>query len=200
LLNPIDQEAHDERLRTYVTFVLCGARLALPAGVSQYVVPLVQVNPVPGAPDLVYGVARLRGTSIPVLDIAARFGLPPAELKADSHLLIATAHGRDVALVCDGLPDILSVPVGSIAKSSEGLLPAGMERWAKYVVGSFAVREFTVPVLSLGALLEPDEKEQLEASLMAPEEAREGACGEVPEGAPEEAPEEAREGNEGGDT
>ncbi|MFI5016118.1 MAG: chemotaxis protein CheW [Hyphomicrobiales bacterium] len=66
-------------------------------------------TPLPRSPDFVRGVINLRGFVLPIVDLAARFGFPPAEPTAQ-HVIIVTQVGhRTIGLLVDAVSDILSV-------------------------------------------------------------------------------------------
>ncbi|HEV3505279.1 MAG TPA: chemotaxis protein CheW, partial [Actinomycetes bacterium] len=51
---------------------------ALPLGCVVEVVRMAALTPAPGAPGHVLGLLDLRGRVVPVMDLRARLGLPPA--------------------------------------------------------------------------------------------------------------------------
>ena len=96
-------------------------------------------TPLPHAPRDVLGVMNLRGSVIPIIDLAARLGMPAAQPTERSAIVVAEVHGKVVGLVVERVSDILSVspddiqpvPVVSAefdANYAEGIipLPSGM--------------------------------------------------------------------------
>ena len=69
-------------------------------------------TPVPNAPSYVLGVVNLRGTVLPVLDLAARLGLPAATPSARHVIIVAWIGERLVGLLVDAVSDIVSVSSG----------------------------------------------------------------------------------------
>ncbi len=53
------------------------------------VLNLPSLIPVPGAPPSVMGIARWRGSPVPVIDLAARLGLPPVAARSQTRLMIS---------------------------------------------------------------------------------------------------------------
>ena len=74
---------------------------ALPLRQVREVVRAVVIAALPGAPPIVEGVIDVRGELVPVLDIRARFELPPAELSASQRLVLVRTQGRKAALRVD---------------------------------------------------------------------------------------------------
>lgn len=96
-------------------------------------------TPLPHAPREVLGVMNLRGSVIPIIDLAARLDMPAAEPSERSAIIVAEVSGKVVGLVVERVSDILRVkrndiqpiPVVSAdfdASYAEGIiaLPAGM--------------------------------------------------------------------------
>ncbi len=68
----------------------------------------------PHAPSYVQGVINLRGAVVPIIDLAARFGLPPLAAH-DRNVIIVTSVGSQTAgLLIEAVTDILSIPVSDI--------------------------------------------------------------------------------------
>jgi purine-binding chemotaxis protein CheW len=60
----------------------------------------------PHAPDYVRGVINLRGTVLPIVDLAYRLGFPPAEPTARHAILVIETGRRMVGLLVDAVSDI----------------------------------------------------------------------------------------------
>lgn len=87
-------------------------------GVSDYVVPasavvqmesFTRATEVPGAAPYVAGLVQLRGRVIPVVDLRARFGLPPVARTLDSRVIVVRDGLREVALLADSAREVLSI-------------------------------------------------------------------------------------------
>jgi purine-binding chemotaxis protein CheW len=66
-------------------------------------------TPVPNSPSYVRGVINLRGAVLPVIDLAARLGLPVEE-PSPRHVIIVTKIGaRTVGMLVEAVSDILTV-------------------------------------------------------------------------------------------
>lgn len=86
-------------------------RFALPLSQVREVIRAVAMVPLPGASPIVEGIIDVRGEIVPVLDIRARFGLPPARLASTQRLVLARARARGVALRVDQVAGLERVPV-----------------------------------------------------------------------------------------
>ena len=94
---PVVQVATTELLK----FELGRQLFGIPLRDVSEVVRAVSVAPLPKAPPIIEGVINLRGTIIPVLDIRARFKLPPKGIGPSDHLVVARAKDRVVAVRVD---------------------------------------------------------------------------------------------------
>ncbi len=76
-------------------------------------------TPIPHAPRFVRGVINLRGTVLPIVDLAQRFGLPAVEPTA-RHVIIVTQIGKQMAgLLVDAVSDILSMDDNQVQPTPE---------------------------------------------------------------------------------
>lgn len=68
------------------------------------------VTPLPRAPDEVVGVINLRGTVIPIVDLAVKLGLTETQANERSAIVVAEVSNGVVGLLVDAVSDILTVP------------------------------------------------------------------------------------------
>lgn len=68
-----------------------------------------KATPMPHAPSFMRGVINLRGTVLPVMDLAERLGLPPRE-HSDRNVIIVVKHGESMTgLLVDAVSDIIAL-------------------------------------------------------------------------------------------
>ena len=73
----------------------------------------------PHAPAYVRGVINLRGQVVPILDLAARLGLPTSE-PCSRHVIVIVAVGeRVLGLLVEAVSEILSVPRDAVQPAPE---------------------------------------------------------------------------------
>lgn len=91
---------------------LSDGEYALEIARTRQVVSALPVEPLPGAPASVLGVANLRGEVVAVLDTARLLGIEPD--RGDHHVLVETGRGPCL-LTCGGRPrtGVLGDPVGA---------------------------------------------------------------------------------------
>jgi purine-binding chemotaxis protein CheW len=98
--------------------------LSFRVGDQEYSVDIMQVREIrgwtratslPHSPVYVRGVINLRGTVLPVIDLAQRLGLPQGEITDRNVIIVVDIDGRTVGLLVDAVSDILSIPHDELA-------------------------------------------------------------------------------------
>ena len=107
----------------------------------------------PRVPHYVAGVVNLRGTVLPVVDLAARLGWQATEA-TPRHAIIVTQLGDQArGLIVDSVSDIVSVPSDALqpppSTSDNSVVP--------FIEGLVAIDERMVMVLNLDTLNAGDE-------------------------------------------
>lgn len=89
----------------FVTYKLDQENYALDIDQVREVVDYTSITKVPQMPDFVRGVINLRGSVVPVVDLRAKFGLPPAERTVDTRILIVEVTVDQESTVLGALAD-----------------------------------------------------------------------------------------------
>lgn len=89
-------------------------RFGLPCSAIRELLPAVAITPLPGAPAFVDGVINVRGSLIPVYDLAARFGLPSRPIVHTDHLVVLSASERVLAVRTERVTDLVEVDVSPV--------------------------------------------------------------------------------------
>lgn len=95
-----------DKTQKFLVFTLDGQRYGIALEAVERVVRMVEITPLPGVPDFVYGVINVQGKIIPVVDLRHRFGLPPRRLELEDQLIIIYSSGRGMALVADATQEV----------------------------------------------------------------------------------------------
>ena len=90
-----------------VVFTLDDRRYGLPLPAVERVLRMVDVTPLPKAPQIVLGVVNVQGRVIPVVDMRRRFRLPARDFALTDQLVIARTARRPVALAADAVTGVL---------------------------------------------------------------------------------------------
>jgi len=68
-----------------------------------------RTTPMPHAPHYMRGVINLRGTVLPVMDLAARLNLPTQETNDRNVIIVVTLNGTLTGLLVDAVSDIVAM-------------------------------------------------------------------------------------------
>lgn len=102
--------------------------LSFRVGDQEYSVDIMSVREIrgwtratslPHSPVYVRGVINLRGTVLPVVDLALRLGLPSGEITDRNVIIVVHIEGRTVGLLVDAVSDILSISQDELAPPPE---------------------------------------------------------------------------------
>jgi purine-binding chemotaxis protein CheW len=148
--------------REVLVFEVGGQTYGLPTADVRELVRAVAITPLPGAPGVIEGVVNVRGCVLPVLDVRARFRLPPKALDPSDHFIVASAGPRGVILRVDRATHLALVDEGSV-QAPETLGPA-----AAYVSGVARLEDGLVLIHDLTSFLSAAESEALDEALRAP--------------------------------
>jgi purine-binding chemotaxis protein CheW len=116
-------------LNQLVAFILGEQKYALALTAVQRVVRMVEVTPLPKAPEIVLGVIDFQGAIIPVMNMRKRFGLPETEISLSDQLIVADTVTRRVALVVNSVTGVLERAAEEVTET-ETITPG-----AQYVEG-----------------------------------------------------------------
>ncbi len=85
---------------------------------------------VPGSEPFVAGIIQLRGRVVPVVDLRARFGLPPRATTLETRVVVGQHGERTVALVADSVREVLRIAPSEI-KAPPRLVDVGGQGFVK---------------------------------------------------------------------
>ncbi len=143
----------------FVVFTLDGQAYALHLSVVERIVRVVEVTPLPKAPEIVLGVVNVGGKIIPVIDIRKRFRLHGREIDLSDQLVIANTLHRRVALVVDSVIGVIERSVPEVT-AAEQILPN-----VKYVEGVAKLEDGMVLIHDLDKFLSLDEGKTLDDAM-----------------------------------
>jgi purine-binding chemotaxis protein CheW len=109
-LTRFDQAVAPENVPAlYVVFKVGDAEYVLPTATVVQIESYVGATAVPGAPSFVSGIVQIRGRVVPLVDLRARFRLPPAEATIDSRIVVGQSGDRVVGLLVDSGREVLKI-------------------------------------------------------------------------------------------
>jgi purine-binding chemotaxis protein CheW len=103
-------------------FSLGDMRVALHLSAVKRIVRIVEISPLPGAPEIIKGVINVQGEVIPVFNIRKRFSLSDRETELSDQIILARTSRRTVGLHVDRVNEVLEVSFENIV-AAEKILP-----------------------------------------------------------------------------
>jgi purine-binding chemotaxis protein CheW len=103
----------------HITFQVGNARYALPASQVLHIESYEIATHVPGAPAYVAGLVQVRGRLVPVVDLRARFGLPPVAHALDHRVVVVQIGTRVAGLLVDSAREVVQIDEAAYEKPPE---------------------------------------------------------------------------------
>lgn len=148
---PLPPESDESSIEQLLTFLI---------GQEEYGISILRVReiaeyrpltPVPKTPPWMCGVMNLRGTVVPVVDLAAKLGLEQTRVSRRSCLVIVETEvdgeSAVIAVMVDGVSRVVDIPRGDIQDPP----PFGLE--VDFVPGLVRVDDVLIVLLDLQAIL-----------------------------------------------
>jgi purine-binding chemotaxis protein CheW len=149
----------DHDVYKLVVFTLDQRRYALHLSAVERVVRVVEVLPLPQAPEIVLGVVNLQGRIVPVVDVRKRFRLAARETSLSDRLVIGRAARMSVGFMTDSVEGVVERS-GKDMVTAESILP-GLE----LLEGVAKLEDGMVLIHDLERFLSLDEAVALEKAL-----------------------------------
>jgi purine-binding chemotaxis protein CheW len=132
--------------------------IAFHVGEQTYCIDIIAVReirgwtpatPLPHAPPFVRGVINLRGSVLPVVDLAARLGLPIKEPTARHAVIVVHSNGQMVGLLVEAVSNIMAIGPEAIQPTPE--IASDLSR--SFIKGIVAADREVISVLIVQNLL-----------------------------------------------
>jgi purine-binding chemotaxis protein CheW len=125
--------------------------LALPVDVVLEVVMIPELMSLPDAPPWCAGILNLRGSSVPVLDVSARFARQSRTSELSDYIAVCSVAGRLIGLIVQEIRDLVVLSPELIEPARAGL------HIAPYVTGVTTRGGKQLCVLDVSALVSPSD-------------------------------------------
>jgi purine-binding chemotaxis protein CheW len=106
-------------------------------------------TPLPQSPAFVRGVINLRGTVLPIVDLAARLGFAAADPSARHAIVVAQIGHQVVGLLVEGVSDIFTVTDDKIQPTPD----VASDMAKKFVRGVIAMDGRMISLIALDSVL-----------------------------------------------
>ena len=143
----------------YLSFGLAGGDYAIGILKVKEILQYEEITPVPSTPRSIRGVINLRGSVVPVVDLAVKFGLGATPVTKRTCILVfeATLAGAEtvMGLVTDSVTEVIELG----PKDIEDPPSFGTGVQVEYLVGMGKVGKGFVLLLDLDRVLSADERD-----------------------------------------
>ncbi len=148
-----------KKLNKLVVFWLDKQRFALHLSAVERIVSIVEITPLPKAPEYVMGIINFQGKFIPVVNTRKLFLLQGKDIDLNDQLIIANTSMRTVALWVDTVSDVVERTKDEIIKTEIFFLDID------YVEGVFKLEDGIVLINDIDKFLTLEEITLLQAVL-----------------------------------
>ncbi|BEV07530.1 chemotaxis protein CheW [Methylophilus sp. DW102] len=153
----IQQHESLNTVQQYLTFVLGREIFALNILNIKEIIEYGQLTEVPKMPAFIRGVINLRGAVVPVIDMAARFGKPSADITRKTCIvIIEVAHAEAtqvVGVMVDAVNEVVDIEAGNIEPAPS----FGANIRADFIEGMGKIDGKFVIILNVNSVLSVDE-------------------------------------------
>lgn len=101
-------ESRSEALQL-VTFCLDKEEFAFPITQLQEIQRMLSITPLPKVPNFVLGIANLRGTVIPVIDLRIKIGIDAKPFTKEARIMVINSEGKMVGVVVDSVKGVIRI-------------------------------------------------------------------------------------------
>lgn len=142
----------NERPESAVPFVvlsIAGETFAVEISKVREIMRVPQITWVPGVPDYVRGVINLRGTVVPVLDLAGMLGMPQADEDSQTRIIVVESVGVIVGMLVDSVSRVADISTSQL----EPALRTLDESQRAFVVAQMNLDNTLIGILELDEIL-----------------------------------------------
>lgn len=136
-----------------------GQSYALPLAAVDRVLRMVEVTPLPGAPEVVEGVINIQGEVVTIVSIRKRLGLAQRAVAAADSLVVVRARTRRLAIIAESVLGVVERPVDAVV--STGDIVGGIQ----HIEGVLKTHDGLVLIQDLDRFFSPAEEQSLDTAL-----------------------------------
>jgi len=141
----------------YLTFFTAGEEYAVNIGKVKEIVKYEAITTVPNTPVWIRGVTNLRGTVVPVVDLAVKFGLTASGTSKLSCIIITEVLFQGENLTMGVLADAVRQVLELSAEDIEATPPFGTRVKTEYLLGMGPLGKKFCLILDIDKVLSADE-------------------------------------------
>jgi len=157
-----DSSRFSQSVTQFVAFRLGNQGYAFRIELIQEIVILDRITKTPQVPDYVEGVANLRGTIIPIINLRRLFGMEPKPVDSETRTIVVNVGTRTIGCTVDTVSQVVRISADAIHAAPDTVTGHG----ANYIAGFARVEEQLIVILEIDELLEPQKLEQVSKTVL----------------------------------
>lgn len=110
------ENATSETQQTIV-FQLAGEHYGVDIFRVNEIIRIREITPIPGTDAHIRGLVNLRGKTIPVIDLKARFGLPDSGYTINTRIIVLDSDDGIVGILVDAVREVITLTPDAIEKA-----------------------------------------------------------------------------------
>jgi len=142
-----------------VLLTVDGQTYALHFEAVDRVLHMVEITPLPGAPEVVEGIVNIQGEVVPVVSIRRRLGLVHRAVGVSDSMVLARARARRLAIIAESVLGVVERPADDIGSSGD------IVRGIEHIEGVLKTSEGLVLIHDLDRFFSPEEEKSLHLAL-----------------------------------
>ena len=154
----IPVEGADSMIRL-VLFMVDGQTYALHLEAVDRVLRMVEVTPLPGAPEVVEGVINIQGEVVPIVSIRRRLGLTHRGIAVSDSLILARARTRRLAIIAEFVLGVVERPADAVVSTGD------LARGIRHIEGVLKTSDGLVLINDLDRFFSAEEERSLDLAL-----------------------------------
>lgn len=158
-------DAADQMLQL-VVFALEGVSYGLDIQFVREINRMVEITPIPNAPNFVEGIINLRGVIVPVVDLSKRFEIEKHGTSKETRIVVIESQDNMLGLVVDEVSEVLRISADQI-DAANNIMTSGVA--LDFIEGIGKIDDRLILILSPDKLFSTEE--QLELGILAATEA-----------------------------
>ena len=140
----------------YLTFALAHEEYGVPVLKVREIIKMMDITSVPQVPAHIRGVINLRGKVIPIVDLRAKFGLPPQDDTERTCIIVVEVHTQARRLMLGTIVDCVSEVLNISAEEIEPTPDFGEQLDTHYMHGVAKVKGAVKILLDLDRVVSAD--------------------------------------------
>ncbi|WP_340818944.1 chemotaxis protein CheW [Methanolobus sp. WCC4] len=152
------ESSSSEELLQLVICQLSGEEFGIKISGVKEIIRMPEITRIPQVLNYVEGVINLRGSLVPVIDLAERFGLKRSTTDEDSRIVVVELGNLTAGMIVDSVSEVLRISPDNIDKAPDIITRGVSER---YIQGVGKIDERLLILLDIERIFTDEQKEMM---------------------------------------